>query len=297
MVFDDDDAMYMIELVKGHEEIHVYVEHPIDNPILVDEGEDVSEGVQPLAVEQGPMGYYSDYSDDDDHDRGEFYNFYDSDDMFANDQTFNNEDESTEVDAEQVYVRRVGAEPIIEEVNVDVPIEVVASHVGSRRVGKEPIIEHPPKVFIVNDGSDSGESGGGGSGLDDEVELNHGVRDFVEDSSDNWVGKDDDDDVVEPRQMGTCVMNYDYESVELHSLVESSSDDEFGYDSDDIFEDDRSMHVENGKGQKNEEVKKFPMFKPVAKAEHISFEKDMLFTTPKQFKEAIMAKERSTSTP
>ena len=31
----------------------------------------------------------------------------------------------------------------------------------------------------------------------------------------------------------------------------------------------------------------FPLFKPVAKAEHIRFEKDMLFTTPKQFKEAI----------
>ena len=29
------------------------------------------------------------------------------------------------------------------------------------------------------------------------------------------------------------------------------------------------------------------MFKLVAKAEHIYFEKDMLFTTPKQFKEAI----------
>ena len=29
------------------------------------------------------------------------------------------------------------------------------------------------------------------------------------------------------------------------------------------------------------------MFKPVVKAEHIRFEKDMLFTTSKQFKEAI----------
>ena len=29
------------------------------------------------------------------------------------------------------------------------------------------------------------------------------------------------------------------------------------------------------------------MFKLVAKAKHISFEKDMLFTAPKQFKEAI----------
>ena len=49
------------------------------------------------------------------------------------------------------------------------------------------------------------------------------------------------------------------------------------------------VHVGNGRRQrqKNEEVKKFPMFKPMAKAEHISFEKDMLFTTPKQFKEAI----------
>ena len=41
----------------------------------------------------------------------------------------------------------------------------------------------------------------------------------------------------------------------------------------------------NGKGQKNEEMKKIPVFKPVAKVEHISFEKD---TTPKQFKEAII---------
>ena len=59
---------------------------------------------------------------------GEFYSFYDSDDMYANDQTFNNEDEPTEVDAnDQTF-------------NVD----VVASQVGSRRVGKEPITEHPP---------------------------------------------------------------------------------------------------------------------------------------------------------
>ena len=41
----------------------------------------------------------------------------------------------------------------------------------------------------------------------------------------------------------------------------------------------------NGKGQKNEEVKKFHVFKPVTKAKHIYFEKD---TTPKQFKEAII---------
>ena len=78
--------------------------------------------------------------------------------------------------------------------------------------------------------------------------MNYDVRDFVEDSSDSWDGKDDDDnDVVEPGQMGTGVMNSDYKSEKLYSLVESSSDDELGYDSDDDAEDDRSTHVGNGK--------------------------------------------------
>ena len=154
-----------------------------------------------------------------------FFSFCDSDD-----QAFNNEDEPIEMDAnDQTF-------------NVD----VAASQVGLRRVGKEPIIEHPPQVFIISDGSDSGVRR---NGLDDEVELNHGVRDFVEDSSDSWDGKNDDDD-VEPSQMGACVMNSDYESEELHSLVESSSDDKLGYDSNDDAEDDRSTHVGNGKGQK-----------------------------------------------
>ena len=104
--------------------------------------------------------------------------------------------------------------------------------------------------------------------------------------------------------MGTSVMNSDYESEELHSLVESSSDHELGYysdysdysdksddddhdggefysfyDSDDNFEDDKSTHVGDGRGQKNKEVRKFPVFKPVAKAEHISSKKDIVYYT------------------
>ena len=79
--------------------------------------------------------------------------------------------------------------------------------------------------------------------------MNYGVTNFVEDNSDSWDSKDDDDnDVVEPSQMGAGVMNFDYESEELYSLVESSSDDELGYGNDDDVEDDRSTHVENGKG-------------------------------------------------
>ena len=226
--------MFMIELVRGHEEIHVYVEHPIHDSILVDEWEDVGEGVQPLALEQDITTYYdndnSSYSDDnehDDHDGDDFYSFYDCDGMYANDQTFNNEDEPIEVD-------------------VDVPIEVAASQVGSRRVGKESIIEHSPEVFYKSDSSDSVGSDGGGSDLEDDVELNHGIRDFVEDSSDSWDGKDDDD-VVEASQMGAGVMNSDYESEELHSLIESSSDDEFEYDSDDKSKDDNMTHIGDGK--------------------------------------------------
>ena len=56
---------------------------------------------------------------------------------------------------------------------------------GSRKVDKEPIIEHPPEVFHISNNSDNVGSDGGGSGLEDDVELNHGVRDFVEDNSDS----------------------------------------------------------------------------------------------------------------
>ena len=52
MVVGNYDVMFMTNLVRGHEEIHMFVEHPVDDPILVDEGENIGEDVQPLAVEQ-----------------------------------------------------------------------------------------------------------------------------------------------------------------------------------------------------------------------------------------------------
>nr|POE52246.1 hypothetical protein CFP56_56341 [Quercus suber] len=128
LVVDDPDAMYMTKLVRGREEIHVYVEHPVDDPILIDEGKDV--------------------------------------------------DEPIEVDAKQVYARRVGERPVIEKVNADITIEVAASQVG---------------------------------------------------------------------QMGTGVMNSDFENEELHSLVESSSNDELGYDTNDNSKDDKRTHVGDGR--------------------------------------------------
>ena len=48
----------------------------------------------------------------------------------------------------------------------------------SRRVSKEPIFEHPSEDFHISDSSESG-----GSGLEDEVEVNPDQSDFVEDNS------------------------------------------------------------------------------------------------------------------
>ena len=45
LIVDDDNVMFMADLVIGHEEIHVFLEHPVDNPILVDEGEHVGADV------------------------------------------------------------------------------------------------------------------------------------------------------------------------------------------------------------------------------------------------------------
>ena len=162
LIVDDSDAMYLIELMRGHHDIHVYVEHPIHDPILVNERQDAGEGVQDFT------GYYDndDNSEHDNHDGDHFYSFYDSDGMYANENEL--------------------------KVNANISTEVAASQVGSRRVGKEPIIEHLPEVFYISDSSD-----GRGSGLEDDVELNYGVRDFVEDSSDNWDDKNDVD-VNEP---------------------------------------------------------------------------------------------------
>ena len=151
----------------------------------------------------------------------------------------------------------------------------------SRRAGKEPVTQHLSKDKDVVDSSNSGGGNGERSGLEDEDVVNPDEREFVEDNSDSWDGSDED--VTEPVQIGVGVMNFDYESEELHSLEKSSSDDDIRDDTDDSSKDELKTLVGKGRGQK----KTFLVFKPVAKAEHIRFEKDMLFTTPKQFKEAI----------
>ena len=167
-----------------------------------------------------------------------------------------------------------------EEVDNDDVVEVDVAEVYSRRHGKEPITQHPSEDKDVTDSSDSGGGDGEGS-VEDEDVVNHAEGEFVEDSSDRWDGFDED--VTEPVQMDVGVIKSDYESEELHSLEKSSSNDDFRDDTDYGSKDELRTPVGKGMGQK----RTFPVFKPIAKAEHIRFEKDMLFTTPKQFKEAV----------
>ena len=171
--------------------------------------------------------------------------------------------------------------PMVEEIDNDDVVEVDAAEVYSRRAGKEPMTQHPSEDKDVVDSNDNGGGDGEGSGLEDEDVVNPAKREFVEDSSDSWDGSNED--VTEPIQMSAGVINFDYESEELYSLEELPSDDDIGDDTDDSSEDELKTPVGKGMGQK----RTFLVFKPVAKAEHIRFEKDMLFTTPKQFKEAI----------
>ena len=176
LIVDDDDAMFMTDLVIGYEEIHVFLEHSMDNPILVDEGEHVRADVQPLAVEQNFLGCGSnDEGSDNSNSGSEDYN---------NNNEDNNKDH-IEVDVEQAYSRKESNTQMVEEVDNDDVVEVDAADVYYRRVGKEPMTQHPSKDKDVVDGSDSGGGDGEGSGLEDEDVVNLAEREFVEDSSDS----------------------------------------------------------------------------------------------------------------
>ena len=85
-----------------------------------------------------------------------------------------------------------------------------------------------------------------------------------------------------PDQMGVGVMNLDYTSEETLSLAESSNDG--GVD-----DSGSECHCEGDHGQVDNVTmrNKFPVFKPVSNPKHLRFEKDMLFISPKQFKDAI----------
>nr|POE60375.1 hypothetical protein CFP56_33299 [Quercus suber] len=220
-VVDDDAAMFMTDLVKGYEEIHVFVEHPVHEPVEVPDSELEGVGVD--------AEYRPDFSQFGGYDNAEFV-----------------DDEVEEVCAEQVCARRAGKAPVVDD-------QVEESSEGSEGSEDERSdLEEEPEIQPVNIG---------------------------EDSTDSWDNQAEDDE-VEPGQMGGGVMNSDYESEELLSLDESSSSSEDGDDSSD--DDIQEAEVDNSIRKS-----KYPIFRPVAKAEHLRFEKDMLFISTKQFKDAI----------
>ena len=192
LIVDDHDVMFMTDLVMGHEKIHVFVEHLVDDPIPVDEGEDIGEDMQPLVVKQNLLGYYDDDGNDDDgsedadNDENGVYGFYGSNDMYVSDKNYNNDNENLiELDAKQAYFKREGKTPTIKEADDDDIVEVDAAEVYSKRVGKGYLTQHPSKDKVVVDSSDSGGGDYGGSGLEDEDIVNPNEKEFVENSSDS----------------------------------------------------------------------------------------------------------------
>ncbi|KAK9983687.1 hypothetical protein SO802_033212 [Lithocarpus litseifolius] len=80
--------------------------------------------------------------------------------------------------------------------------------------------------------------------------------------------------------MGGGVMNSDYESEELLSLDESSSSSEHC----EVSSDGETPTAEVDNFVRRS---RYPIFRPVAKAKNLRFVKDMLFLSPKQFKDAM----------
>nr|POF22744.1 hypothetical protein CFP56_08425 [Quercus suber] len=144
-VINDDAAIFMTDLVQGHEEIHIYVDHPVDEleelevedikslEVLqldynhhasyyedeVDSKGDVSDHYYDQATYEDDYHYNFDFHDNDDwygqnngdyrHDSGKFV-WHDNEE-YDND----NHNDPIEVDAKQFYSRRAGKEPVIEE--------------------------------------------------------------------------------------------------------------------------------------------------------------------------------------
>ena len=128
-VVDDDTAMFMIDLVKGYGEIHVFVEHPVHEPLELPVEDfdplDVRlpgselEGVDAKALEvfvsdsELQSDHYYEYAEYDDEEyRPDFSQFGGYDNA-----EFTNVDygEPHEVDAEQVCARRAGKALVVDD--------------------------------------------------------------------------------------------------------------------------------------------------------------------------------------
>nr|POE64556.1 hypothetical protein CFP56_18841 [Quercus suber] len=180
LIKDDKDAMFMTGLVGGHGRIHVYVQHPVHDPILVNNGNGVT---LDLVVEPEPVpeGYSSSdgepaYEDGDD--------FYHGDDDFNGHQYFYRGDKDDRDDRGR------------DDSNSDIEI------LGYRRPGKELIVEEPQRdgAVITDNSSDSWDNDVKatspdqiGAGVVNSDYTNEELLSLTESSSSGDEGVDDSD--------------------------------------------------------------------------------------------------------
>ena len=249
LIKDDNDAMFMTTLVGGYGHIHVYVQHPVHDPILVNNGNGVTlDLVIEPEREPEPEWYSSSdgepaYKDGDD--------FYHGDDDFDGHQYFNEDDRDDR-----------GRDDSDSDVQI----------LGCRRPSKERVVEEPQGDEAVT--TDSNESSSDAE-MEGTREMNPNQRYLGEDSSDSW---NNDVETTLPNQMEVGIVNLNYTSKELLSLTKSSSSGDEGIDNSDSEGDGDAAH---GHVDNVTRRKKFPVFKPISNPKHIRFEKNMLFVSPK----------------
>nr|POE55881.1 hypothetical protein CFP56_66002 [Quercus suber] len=104
LIKDDHDAMAMTKLVRGHGQIHVYVEHPVYKPILINDGNGV-----PVDIVVGP-----------DHD-GPFVVSDSESCSFSELERSCDRNDDSDDEVEILECKRPGKEPIVEEPIVEGP--------------------------------------------------------------------------------------------------------------------------------------------------------------------------------
>nr|POF18727.1 hypothetical protein CFP56_24955 [Quercus suber] len=268
----------MTNLVKGYGDIHVFVEHPVNEPVELP-----VEDLKPLTVRppgSEPKGVNEDVvycvSSDSELQSDHFYKYaeYEEDNDNENDDgeyrvdfsQFGVHDnaETNYVDEEYILdFSQFGGHDNAETTNVD-----HGEQVWARRASKAPVVD------------DQHEERSEAEGSDIEEEPHMQPIDIGEDSTDSWDNQAEDDE-VEPGQMGGGVMNSDYESEELLKLDESSSSSEHC----EVSCSDGETPI--AKVENSIRRSRYPIFRPVAKVENLRFKKDMLFLSPKQFKDAM----------
>nr|POE75836.1 hypothetical protein CFP56_05106 [Quercus suber] len=161
-MWEGQSVLWITVTLIGHEEIHIYVDH------LVDEPEEIAvEDIEPLELVQlGEEPTVDQALDAIQVDDSVDYNDHDS---------YYKDEVDSEGDASDHYYD---------------PIKVDATEFYYRRAGKELVIEEQHEDLVNDVVEDSTESGG--SDLEEEPDLlHHTGRSFDDDNSDSWDNKKD----------------------------------------------------------------------------------------------------------